>query len=144
MIASAFIFALQEQILAHLVEPVLATITDVDDFDDLGLQPLVQEVTLTELGLEIGRASKYQTGDVDFVVGDEVLDSQLADLANVVVTLLVSETGKTKSGLTTTTMLLREIDGELVHDFTSIAGDGSKERAITVHDDETESLVRLQ
>ncbi len=129
---------------AHLVEPVLATVTDIDDLEDLGTQTRIEQVALRQLRLEVGATSKYETGHVNLVVRDVVLDSQLGDLADVVVALLVTETSETERGLTTTAVLLGEVDGELVDDLACVACDRAEEGAVTVHDDEAEPGVRLE
>ena len=130
--------------VAYLVEPVLATVTDVHHLDNLGRQPLVEHVTQTQLSLEIRTTRQHETCHVDLVVRDEVLDRQLSNLTDVVVTLLITKTSETKCGLSTTAVLLGKIDGELVNDLTRVACDSTEERAVTVHDDETELRVRLE
>lgn len=132
------------RISANLVETVLATITDVDDLDDLGYQTVIEQITLAQLRLEVGRTSKDEARHVDPVGRDEVLDRKLGDLANVVVSLLVTQTGETQRGLTTTAVLLREIDREFVDDFARVAGEGSEQGTVTVHDDEAETGVRFE
>ena len=98
--------------ITNLVEAVLATVGDIDDLDDLGLKAVVEEIGLVEVVLEVGATGQDQTGAVALVVGDEVLHSQLGDLADIVVTLLLTQTGETKSRLTTTTVFLGQIDRE--------------------------------
>ena len=73
-----------------------------------------------------------------------MLNGQLSDLADVVVTLFVTETGETKCRLSTTTVLLGEVDSELVDDLSCVAGNGTEKGAVTVHDDEAELGVRLE
>jgi hypothetical protein len=41
-------------------------------------------------------------------------------------------------------VLLRQIDGEFVHDFARVSSKGSKERPVAVHDYETKAGVRLE
>jgi hypothetical protein len=41
-------------------------------------------------------------------------------------------------------VLLGEIDGKFVDDFTSVSGEDTKECAVTVHDDESETRVGFQ
>lgn len=41
-------------------------------------------------------------------------------------------------------MLLGEIDGQTLQNLTSVTAKGTEQRTITVHDDETELLVRLE
>jgi len=70
-----------------------------------------------------------------------VLNGEFGDLADVVVSLFVTETGETEGRLTTTSMLLGEIDSELVDDFSRVAGEDTEEGAVTVHDDEAKAGV---
>lgn len=128
----------------NLVEPVLATITDIDDLYDLRHQPLIKHIALTQLRLEVGTTREHEPGHVHLVRRDEVLHGQLGYLAHVVVTLLVTKTGETQGGLTTTAVLLREVDGEFVDDLAGVACDGTKERAVTVHDDEPKLGIRFK
>ena len=128
----------------YLVEAILATITDIDDLDDLCSQTRIEHITLAQLGLEVRATSKDKSGHVDFVVRNEMLDSQFSNLADVVVALFITKTGETKGGLTTTTVLLGEIDREFVDDFTRIASDSTEQGTVTVHDDETEPLIRFK
>lgn len=130
--------------LDSLVEAVLASVGHIDNLDDLGLQTVVEEVGLVQVVLEISGTSQNDTGYVDLVGGDEVLDCQFGDLADVVVAFLLSQTGETQGGLTTTAVLLGQVDREFVDDFTGVAREGAEEGAVSVHDDETELLVRLQ
>ena len=130
--------------VAYLVEPVLATVTDIDYLDDLRSQTRIEHVTLAQLGLEIGAPSKHETGYVDLVIRDEVLNRQLGDLRDVIVALLVTKTRETQGGLTTTSVLLGEVDSELVDDLARVARYGTEERAVSVHDDEPELGIRLE
>ena len=130
--------------VAYLIEPVLTTVTDIDYLDDLRSQTRIEHVTLAQLGLEVGATSKHETGYVDLVIRNEVLNRQLGHLPDVIVALLVTKTRETQGGLTTTSVLLREVDSELVNDFARVSRDGTKECTITVHDDEPELRVRLE
>jgi hypothetical protein len=146
--------------LDGLVETVLASVRHIDNLDDLGLQAVVEQVGLVQVVFEIGRTSQDDTGDVDFVGSDEILDSQLGYLTDVVVTLFLSQTGETQGGLTTTAVLLGQIDREptavsaltwllcacclLVNNFTRVARQCAEQRTVSVHDDEAELLVRLK
>ena len=128
----------------YLIETVLATITDIDDLDDLRRQPRIEHVALTELRLEVRATREHEAGHVDLVVRNEVLHGELGDLAHVVVPLLVTQTRETQRGLSTTAVLLREVDGELVDDLAGVARDGAEERAVSVHDDEPELGVGFE
>ncbi|KAH4126672.1 hypothetical protein HBH47_045340 [Parastagonospora nodorum] len=127
--------------LDGLVETVLASVGHIHNLDDLGLQTVVEEVGLVQVVLEIGGTGQNDTGNVDLVGGDEVLDSQFGDLADVVVALLLSQTGETQGGLTTTAVLLGQIDREFVDNFTRVSRQSAKEGAVSVHDDEAKLLV---
>jgi hypothetical protein len=145
--------------LDGLVEAVLASVGHIDDLDDLGLQTVVEEIGLIEVVLEVSGTSQNDAGDVDLVGGDEVLDGEFGDLADVVVTLLLTQTGETQGGLTTTAVLLRQIDGEsgvirsgflsdvhdsLVNNFARVSRERAEQCTVSVHDDEAKLLVRLE
>ena len=53
----------------------------------------------------------------------------------------VSETGETECGLSSSTVFFGEVDGEFVDYFTGVAGESTKETAVTIHDDEAETGV---
>lgn len=130
--------------LDGLVETVLATVRYIHDLDDLGSKTLIKQVGRVQIGLEVGGTSENDTGNIDLVVGDEVLHSELGNLADVVVTLLLTQTGETQSRLTTTTVLLGEIDRELLDDVTSVTAQGTEQSTVTVHHNETKLLIGLQ
>lgn len=90
----------------HLIEAIFTTITDINNLDDLGSQPEIEHVALTELRLEVGATSKNQACNVDLVVGDEVLYGMFCNLADVIVTLFIAQTRETKGRLSSTSMLL--------------------------------------
>ena len=127
-----------------LVEAVLTTVRHINDLDNLGLEALVEEIGLVEIILEIGGTSKNDTSNVDLVVGDEVQNSQLGNLADVVVTLFLTETGETQRRLTTTTVLLGKIDAELLNDVSGVSTQRAEQCTVTIHDNETELLVRFE
>ncbi|KAI6766521.1 hypothetical protein HG531_011743 [Fusarium graminearum] len=130
--------------LNSLVETVLTTVRNINNLDDLCRKTVIKQVGGVQVALEIGRTSKDETSNVNLVGSDEVLDSQLSNLSDVVVTLFLSQTGETESGLTTTTVLLGKIDRELVDNFTGVSAQGSEQGTVTIHDDETELLVGLE
>lgn len=115
-----------------LVETVLSSITDIDDLDNLGEKSGVEQVTSTQVGLELCTTGQHQTSNIDLVVGDEMLDCQLGDFSHIVSPRFLSQTGETQSRLTTSTVLLRKVDGELVNDFSGITGECSKQRTVSV------------
>ena len=127
-----------------MVEAVFATIADIDYLDDFCGKAKIEHVALTELGLEIGTTGKDQASDVDLVVGDEVLNSMFSHLANVVVSLFVTQTRETEGRLSTTSVLLGQVDGEFVDNFASVSGECAEECAVTIHHDEAEFRIRLE
>lgn len=56
-----------------------------------------------------------------------MLNGQLGDFTDIVVSLFVTQTGETQRGLSSSTVLLGQVDGEFVDDFTSVSGEGTKE-----------------
>jgi hypothetical protein len=110
-----------------LVETVLGTVRDVDNLDDLGSQSSIQQITTRQIALEVGTTSQNQPGHVDLVGGDEMLDGQLGDFTDIVVSLFVTQTGETQRRLSSSTVLLGEVDGEFVNYFTGVSGEGTKE-----------------
>jgi len=72
-----------------------------------------------------------------------VLGGKLGALPEVVVALLQAETGETEGGLTTTAVLLGQVDLDLVDDFLGVAADCAVEGAIAVNDNEAELVVLL-
>jgi len=79
----------------RLVEAVFSAVTDVDELQDLALEPPVEHVGLGELGLEVGRAGENETGDVGLVVGDEELGGDFRHFPHVIVAFFHAETGET-------------------------------------------------
>ena len=130
--------------LDGLVETVLTTVRNIHDLNNLGRQTVVEQVGGVKVVLEIGGTSKDKTSHVDLVGRDEVLDSQFCNLSDVVVTLFLSQTSETESGLTTTTVLLGKIDRELVDNLTGVSAQSSEQGTVTIHDDKTELLVGLE
>ena len=122
----------------HLVEAVFAPIADVNHFNDLGRQTLIEHVAHAQLRLEISTTCQHQPCYVHLICGDEVLDGQFGDFAHIVVSLLVAQTGETQSRLTATTVFLRKIDSELVNNLSSVSCDCSEEGTVSVHDNESE------
>lgn len=130
--------------LNSLVKTVLASVGNIDNLDNLDLKSAIKEIGLVQVVLEISGTSQNDTSNVDLVVGNKVLDCQLGDLTDVVVTLLLTKTGETQSGLTTTAVLLWKIDGELVHNVSGVSAQGTEQSSVTIHDDESELLVILE
>ncbi len=130
--------------LDSLVETVITTVGHINDLDDFGLQTGIEHVGGVEIVLEIGGTGEDETSNVNLVVGDEVLDGDFGNLSDIVVTFLITQTRETQGRLTTTAVLLGQINGELVNDFAGVAAERAKKRAVTVHDDESKFLVRVE
>ena len=79
------------------------------------------------------------TRNVGLVVGDEMRDGRLRHLPDVVVPLLHPESRETERGLTSSAVLLRQVDGELVQDLARVALEGAEQRAVAVHHNESKS-----
>ena len=60
------------------------------------------------------------------------------DFPDIVVPLLVTQTRETQCRLTTTSVLLRKVDSELVDHFSRVSSNRSEEGAVTIHDDKAE------
>lgn len=60
----------------------------------------IKHVGLAELSFEVGGTGEDKSSNVRFVVRDEKCSSDLGDFPHVVVPLLHTQPGETKSGLT--------------------------------------------
>ena len=127
-----------------LVEAIFSAIGDIDNLDDLGLEAIVEHVRLIQVILEVGRAGQNQARAVNLVVRDEILDSQLGNLADIVVAFFLTQTSETKSRLSSTAMLFGKIDGEFVDNIPGVAAQSSEESSVSIQDDEAEFLIRLE
>ena len=72
-----------------------------------------------------------------------MLCGKLGALPEVVVALLQTETGETQGGLTTTTVLLGQVDLDLVDNVLGVAGEGAVESTVTINDNEAKLVVLL-
>lgn len=75
---------------------------------------------------------------------DEELSGELSDLANVVVALLHTQARKAQCRLTTTAVLLGQVDVELVQDLAGVAAQRAEQAAVAVHDNEAELVISLE
>lgn len=66
-------------------------------------------------------------------------DCRFGDLSNVVVSLLHAQTRETECGLSSSAVLLGQVDGELVQDLAGVALKRAEQCAVTVHHNEAES-----
>jgi hypothetical protein len=82
--------------------------------------------TARQITLEIGTSGKYQTGNVDLVGGNEMLDGQLGDFSHVVVSLFVTKTGETQGRLSSSSVLLRQVDSEFVDDISGVTSQSTE------------------
>mmetsp|Transcript_18612 Transcript_18612/g.70402 ORF Transcript_18612/g.70402 Transcript_18612/m.70402 type:complete len:297 (-) Transcript_18612:283-1173(-) len=127
--------------LDGLIEARLAAIADVDRLDHNAGEALVEEVGVVQVVLEVCGTGEHQTAHVGLVVRDEELHGVLGALADVVVALLEAQTCETQRGLTTTAVLLGQVDRELVHDVAHVSLQGAIKTSVTVHHDEPKALV---
>jgi len=124
-----------------LVETIFTTVGNINKLNDNSLKTRVKEIRTGQDVLELGGTSENNTLDVGPVVSDKASHSSFSTLADVVVPLLETQTCKTKSRLTTTAVLLGEIDGELGDHLTSVTGKSTEETSVTIHHDETKLVV---
>ena len=89
----------------------------------------------------MGRTSQNETFHVWFIIGDEVLGGELANFAHIVVALFFTNTRKTKSGLTTTTVLFGQLHVHPLQNFFVVALEGGVEHTVTIDNHEAELLV---
>lgn len=130
--------------ITHLVEAVLATVTNINNLDDFGNQTLIEHITLTQLRFEIRGTGEDEPSHINFVLSNVMLHCQFGDFADIVMTLFITKTRETQSGLSSTTVLLGQINGELVDDFPGVACDGAEKGTVTIHDDESEFGVGFE
>ena len=131
---------------SHLIESVLSPITDVDQLDDLGLQPLIEHVGLGQLRLEVRRPGQDQPRHVRLVVGEEESDGGLRHFPDVVVTLLHPQPGEPERRLSSPAVLLGKVHRELVKDVPRVPLQGPEQSPVTVHHNEAKSdkMIRLR
>lgn len=127
-----------------MVESILETILDIVGRHKYSLKTLIEGITLLNNGLEVCTTRHDNTFDIWDIIGDEILRGQLRNLFHVVQSLLFSDSRKSVSGLTTSAVLLGQLDRDFLLDNTDIALEGGEEGAGTVDDDEAELLVVLQ
>ncbi|KAH3660506.1 hypothetical protein OGAPHI_007092 [Ogataea philodendri] len=130
--------------LDGLVKSVFSSVRDINQLQNLALQSTVKHVGSTQLGLEISTTGQNQSSNSHLVVRNEVLNSHLGDFSDIVVSLLVSQSGETQCRLSTSSMLLRQINCEFVQNFSGVTGQSTKQGSITVHHNETKSVVTFK
>ena len=127
-----------------LVETLIKTVRDIDDGDDNTFESLIEMVTSLHDEFEISTTSNDDTLDVWPIIGDEILSSKLAALDDVEMALLLSQTSKTYSGLTTATVLLWKLNRHTLDDLLVVTLKGGEHDTSTINDDEAELLIILQ
>lgn len=91
--------------------------------------------------LEVGASSHNNTFYIWNIIGDEVLGCQLCYFLDVGASLFFSNSRKSVSGLTTSTMLLWKLDSHFVKNISDITLEGGEKCTCTIDDDESEFFV---
>ncbi|KAF1751371.1 hypothetical protein GCK72_017925 [Caenorhabditis remanei] len=127
--------------LNSLVETIFTSICNIDSFDHFSLKSLVEHIRLAEFSLEISTTRKDESSNCDFVVFDEHLDGIFSYFTDVIVTLFITKTSKPNSRLSSSSVLLWQVDGKFVKNFPSISLKCSEQASVSVHDDKSEFVV---
>mmetsp|Transcript_67878 Transcript_67878/g.78925 ORF Transcript_67878/g.78925 Transcript_67878/m.78925 type:complete len:262 (-) Transcript_67878:92-877(-) len=117
---------------------------NIDNLHHDGLQSRVEQIGLEKRVLELGGTGEHKTRNIRPVVGDEVLRCRFGDLSKVVVPPLLANTGKTILGLTTSAVLLWELNAELAELFLHAAANRRVQRTRTVDNNEAKLLIGLE
>ena len=117
---------------------------NIDELKDDSLEARIEHIGHEERVLKLGATGQHETKNIGAVVGDEVLSGSLSDLAEVVVATLHTDTGETILRLTTTTVLLGELNGEGAELLLDRSANGRVHATSTVNNDEAELLVGLE
>lgn len=126
-----------------LIETLLKTVGDIKSGDDDVLKSLIEVITALHNEFEVGATSNNDTFDVRSVICDEILGCKLTALDNIEMTLLFSETSKPHGGLTTTTMLLGQLNRHTLNDFFVVTLEGGEHYTSTIKDNETKLFIVL-
>ena len=127
-----------------LGESLVETVGDINRRDDQRFQPLVKVVTLLHNELKISATSNDDASDVRPIVRDKVLNGEFAALDNVQMTLFFSETRETNGRLTTTTVLLRQLDWHALNNLLVVSLECGEHDAGTIDNDEAELVIIFQ
>ena len=127
-----------------LTETLIETVGNINSGNNLLLESEIEMITSLHDEFEIGATSNNDTLDVGHVIGDEVLASKLTALDDVQMTLFFSKTSETHSGLSTSTVLLGQLDGHSVDDLLVHTLEGGEHDTGTINDDEAEFFVVLK
>ena len=73
-----------------------------------------------------------------------MLDRELSNFSDVVMSLLLSETGESDSRLTTTTVLFGELDLHTLEHFFVVSLESGVQHTVTIDDNESELLIVSQ
>ena len=94
-----------------------------------------------QFSFEVGQASKDETCHIDFIIGNETLYSDFGHFANEIVPFLHAKSSKSKGTLTTASVFLRQIDGELGEHLARVALQRAEQCSVAVDDDEAEARI---
>jgi hypothetical protein len=117
------------------------TVSDIKLGQHDVLKSHIEKVGLVAVGLELGGTGKYETLDVWFIISNEMVSGKLTNLSYVVVTLFFSDTSETHGRLTTTSVLLWQLDQQTLEDFLSASRNGGIQHTITIDNNESECFI---
>mmetsp|Transcript_41110 Transcript_41110/g.98052 ORF Transcript_41110/g.98052 Transcript_41110/m.98052 type:complete len:240 (+) Transcript_41110:743-1462(+) len=132
--------------LNRLIEPSLTSVANIKKRrNDDSCKSLIKKISVGgEVLLKLCRSCHNEAFDVgSLAIRNEHLRCCLSDFPHIVVSLLQSKAGKTQGRLSSSSMLLGQVHCELVQDLTVIPLHPSKQRAVAIHDQESELVVIL-
>lgn len=127
-----------------LVQPIILAIADIKLTQDNSLKTCIKNVRLIALSLNHSRPSQNQPLNIRLIISNKMLCSQLTNFPNIIVSLLLTNTRKTQSRLTTTTMLLRQLDIHPLQNFLIVSLQSSIKHTVTINNNKPKLLIIVQ
>ena len=127
-----------------LTEAVILTVRNIEGSEHNVAKTFVELLRSIEFVLKASCTSQHETFHIRPVVCYEVMNRQLTDFADVSIAFFDTLARKTHCGLTTTTVLLRQLNTHSLQHFLVVALESAEKRTITVHNDEAELFVVLK